>query len=51
MAASELSGLVVNALKYLGRGYVTPEVITKLRDRLDASQKKQLLKDARFATD
>ena len=51
MAASELSGLVINAFNYLGKRDVTPEVIAKLRDRFDTDQKKQLLKDARFATD
>jgi len=51
MAASELSGLVINAFNYLGKQHVTPEVIAKLRDRFDTDQKKQLLKDARFATD
>lgn len=51
MAAHELSGLVVNAFSYLGKQGVTPSVIAKLRDRLNMEQKKQLLKDARFATD
>ena len=51
MAASELSGLVINAFNYLGKRNVTPEIVAKLRDRFNASQKKQLLKDARFATD
>ena len=51
MAAHELSGLVVNAFSYLGKQGVTREVIAKLRDRFNKDQKKQLLKDARFATD
>ena len=51
MAASELSGLVIHAFNYLGKQGVTPEVVAKLRDRFNADQKKQLLNDARFATD
>ena len=51
MATNELSGLVINALKYLGKDGVTPEIVTKLRSRFDDKQKKQLLKDARFGTD
>ena len=51
MAAHELSGLVIHAFNYLGKRDVTPQVIAKLRNRFDTNQKKQLLKDARFATD
>ncbi|MBT3294481.1 MAG: hypothetical protein HN919_08190 [Verrucomicrobia bacterium] len=49
MATNELSGLVINALKYLGKEGLTPEIVTKLRSRFDDKQKKQLLKDAAFA--
>lgn len=51
MAAHELSGLVIHAFSYLRKRGVTPAVIAKLRNRLNMEQKKQLLKDARFATD
>lgn len=51
MAPNELSGLVVNALNYLGKEHVTPEVVARPRRRFDAKQKKQLLKGARFSTD
>jgi hypothetical protein len=51
MAINELSGLVIRALKYLGKEGVTPEIVAKLRSRLDDQQKQQLLKDARFGTD
>lgn len=51
MAADEMSGLVINALKYLGRDSVPPEVIAKLSRRFDRKQKKRLLKEAQFRTD
>lgn len=51
MPANELSGMVINALKYLGKEHVTPDIIAKLGGRFDEKQKKQLLEDARFGTD
>jgi hypothetical protein len=51
MPANELSGMVINALKYLGKENVTPDIIAKLGSRFDEKQKKQLLEDARFGTD
>lgn len=51
MASNELSGLVINALKYLGKESVTPEIISKLRAHFSESQKEQLWADARFGTD
>ena len=51
MASNELSGLVINALKYLGKENVTEQIIGKLRKRFDKKQKRQLLEDARFGTD
>lgn len=51
MAPSELSGMVINALKYLGKDQVTPKVIAKLSGRFNEKQKTQLLKEARFSTD
>ena len=51
LAASELGGLLINALNYLGKKNVTQEIIAKLRVRFDIKQKRQLLKDARFGSD
>ncbi|MBN2684823.1 MAG: type IV toxin-antitoxin system AbiEi family antitoxin domain-containing protein [Pontiellaceae bacterium] len=51
MAPNEFSGIVINALKYLGKAHVTPEIMAKLKRRFDEGQKKQLLEDARFSTD
>lgn len=51
MASDELSGLVINALKYLGKNYVTPDLIKKLRQRFDPRQKTRLLEEAQFGTD
>ena len=51
MAPSELSGMVINALKYLGKDQVTPNVIARLSRHFDGKQKRQLLKEAQFSTD
>jgi len=51
MAAGELGGLLINALKDFGMDRVTPELIAKLRKRFDDRQKKELLADARFGPD
>lgn len=51
MASDELSGLVINALKYLGKENVTEQVINKLCNRFDEKQKRKLLKAVQFGTD
>jgi hypothetical protein len=51
LAAGELGGLLINALKDMGRERVTPELIAKLRRRFDDRQKKELLADARLGPD
>lgn len=51
LAAGELGGLLINALKELGKERVTPELISKLRKRFDDQQKKELLADARLGPD
>jgi len=51
LAASELGGLLINALNCLGNKNVTLEIIAKLRSRFDVKQKRQLLEDARFGSD
>ena len=47
--AGRISGLVIQALRYLGQQHVDDEVIARLDRRLDADDRKQLLKDVRFA--
>ena len=46
--AGRTSGLVIQALRHLGRQHVDDEVIAQLASRLDADDRKQLLKDVRF---
>jgi len=47
--AGTLSGLVIQALRYLGKEHTNEEVIDKLRKRLIAQDKVQLLKDVHLA--
>jgi Family of unknown function (DUF6088) len=47
--AGRTSGLVIQALRHLGRQHVDDDIVARLDDRLDADAKKQLLKDVRFA--
>jgi hypothetical protein len=47
--AGRTSGLVIQALRYLGRRHVDDRVLAILRRRLSAMDKRQLLKDLRFA--
>ncbi|MCP4681936.1 MAG: hypothetical protein GY864_06370 [Desulfobacterales bacterium] len=47
--AGRISGLVIQALRHLGRQHVDDEVIARLDRRLNADSRKQLLKDIRFA--
>jgi hypothetical protein len=47
----ELSSLVIQALRYLGKDAVGPEIITLLRTRLSPAENRELLRDARYATD
>ena len=48
-AAGRVSGLVIHALRWLGRTHVTQETVAPLRRRLDAKAKRQLLADAPLA--
>ncbi len=47
--AGKVSGLVIQALRHIGRDNIDDQVIRTLRRRLSAEDKKQLLKDVRFA--
>ncbi len=48
-AAGRISGLVMNALRWLGRSHVTEETVRPLSQRLDSKAKRQLLADAHLA--
>jgi hypothetical protein len=50
-AENYASGLVIQALRYLGKGNVDRKVIDLLRRRLPAKEKANLLRDARYGTD
>jgi len=47
--AGRISGLVIQALRHLGRRYVDDEIIARLDRRLSDDDRQQLLKDVRFA--
>lgn len=47
--AGKISGLVIQALRYLGQPHVTREVIAQLDRRLDDAALKQLMNDIRYA--
>ena len=47
--SNRVSGLVIQALRYLGKNHVDNAVIAKLRSRLSDTDKNQLLKDISFA--
>ncbi len=50
-AASPASAMVFQALRHVGREAVDDEVISRLRRRLSTRQRKDLRRDARYATD
>ena len=47
--AEKISGLVIQALRYLKRDYVDSTIIKKLKNRLTEKDKKQLMNDIRYA--
>lgn len=47
--AGRTSGLVIQALRHLGQCHVDDAVVARLQRRLSADDKKQLLKDIRYA--
>lgn len=48
-ASDRTSGLVIQALRHLGKDHVDDSVVAKLRDRLSDADKKQLMKDVAYA--
>ncbi len=49
MTAGKVSGLVIQALRHLGQRHVDDSVLTTLRRRLSTADKRQLLKNFRYA--
>ena len=49
--AGKISGLVIQALRHLGRKHVDSQVIAQLNRHLDADARTQLMKDIRHAPD
>ena len=47
--AGRISGLVIQALRWLGKVHVDKDILQQLRTRLDEDAKKQLLADVRHA--
>ncbi len=47
--AGTVSGLVIQALRYLGKAHVTDDTVKKLSRRLSADDRKRLLNDLAFA--
>jgi hypothetical protein len=48
-AAGRLSGLLIQALRELGKPHVTPERVSHLKRTLPANERRELLKDIRLA--
>ena len=48
-AAGRLSGLVIQALRELGKDHVTPKRVEHLKRTLPAEQRRELLKDLKLA--
>jgi hypothetical protein len=48
-AAGKLSGLLMQAFRYLGQAHITPERLEHLKRTLPAKERQQLLKDLRLA--
>lgn len=47
--AGRTSGLVIQALRHLGREQVTEETVNRIKERLSDTDRRQLLKDIRYA--
>jgi len=48
---SGISATVIQALRYIGRDAVTPEVVSRIRRKLSGTQKAQLRNDSRYIID
>ncbi len=50
-ADSYISGLVVQSLRYFGKGNISDEIITRLQQNLSAEEKNELLKNIPFSAE
>jgi len=48
-SAGKTSGLVIQALRHVGQHHIDDKIIQKLKQRLSAKDKKQILSDLRHA--
>ncbi|MFH0855460.1 MAG: DUF6088 family protein [Candidatus Omnitrophota bacterium] len=48
-AAGNISGLVIQALRYLGKGHADDKIIGILKKRLTGNDKRRLMRDLRYA--
>ncbi len=49
VTANRMSGLVIQALKFLGKEYINDKVMGQLNRQISVEDKKQLMKDIRYA--
>ena len=47
--AGRISGLIIQALRHLGRAHMDEAVLAQIDRRLDSASRAQLLKDVRYA--
>ena len=47
--AGRISGTVIQALRWIGQRHMDEQIVSSLRRRLSDADKKQLLKDQRYA--
>ena len=47
--AGKMSGLVIQALRFLGQSFVDDKVVGKLKEKLSADDKRRLIADLRYA--
>ena len=47
----DISSLVIQGLRYLGKDEVRPDVIARLRSRLSPAEKRRLLRDSQYSAD
>jgi hypothetical protein len=47
--AGQVSGLVIQALRYIGRDRVNDKIVEKLKKKLTADDRRRLIRDLRYA--
>ena len=51
MMSNEKSAMVVQALRFIGREAVTPNIQEKIRNQLSPAERRRLMKDAQYSSD